>query len=214
MAIKVVRTKVSGSEISSEIDLDLPNSLSATRKNRIKDEVGEFLVDTILGRVGAAKSPFEGQSWPGLSKEYKKIKKKEGRGTKANLEFSGDMLDEFEFTRTSKGVKLQIKGKNAPKADGHNNFSGDSSLPTRRFLPKEGDKFIGNVNRDVNSIIAEETSKSKKIKKSDIAEITSKSALNEFLRDEFPDVELQAIKAAILLDEDLREQFEDLLEFF
>ena len=106
MTIRVTKTKVNNSEISSEIDLDLPSNLSRTAGNKVKDNAGELIIDTILQRVGAAKSPLQGGSWPVLSDEYKALKKRDGRGTKANLEFSGDMLDALEFKRTNKGIGL------------------------------------------------------------------------------------------------------------
>jgi len=214
MAVKVTKTTVKDSEISSEIDLQLPSNLTTRQQNKIKDEAGELIVDIILGKVGQAKSPIRGGSWPVLSTEYKKIKKADGRGTKANLEFSGDMLDGLEFKRTKQGIKLQITGNDAPKADGHNNFSGKSKIPTRRFLPQEGDKFVGNVDSDVRSIIADQIAKSVKVRKSDLRGIETKRQLNTLLRDEFPGVSVKDAKAAILFDEDLRDIFSLLIGLF
>ena len=59
-------------------------------------------------------------------------------------ELTGDMPDALEVVR-KRGTKLslQIEGDEAPKADGHNNHSGDSPLPERRFIPKEGGDVAG-----------------------------------------------------------------------
>lgn len=214
MAIKITKTTVKDSEISSEINLNMPAGLTKRQQNTIKDEAGELLIDTILGKVGQAKSPFRGESWPGLSEEYKKIKKADGRGTKANLELSGDMLDALEFKRTKDGIKLQVTGTEAPKADGHNNFSGKSNLPTRKFLPQEGDKFVGSIDGNIRSIISDQVTKSMKIKKSDLRGITTKRQLNKFLREEFPTVSVADVKDSILIDDDLRDLFLSVIGLF
>lgn len=218
MGFEVKSTNVSGSEISSEITIDFPDGLTVSQKNKIRDEAGELLVDHILGRVGTSKSPFKGGAWPALTELYKKFKQKEGRGGKANLEFTGDMLDALKFKRTPAGVRLEIKGKEAPKADGHNNFSGQSKIKnTRQFLPKEGDKFSGSVKRDVDSVIADQVAKSSsvsKITKSDVSGISTKRELNSFIRDQFAGVELAQAKDAILFDDDLRTIFGGVLGLF
>ena len=74
MTIEITKTKVSSSEISSDIDLDLPSGLSKNVGNKVKDEAGELIIDTILLRVGKAKSPIQGESWPSLDPKYKKLK--------------------------------------------------------------------------------------------------------------------------------------------
>ena len=162
----------------------------------------------------AAKSPFRGQAWPGLTEAYKKLKKAEGRGTKANLEFSGDMLDALEFKRTSSGIKLQITGSTAPQADGHNNFSGKSSIPTRKFLPEKGDQFAGSVRSDIDKIIAEHTVTTARIDRQRLRGITTKRELNAELREQFPDLSVRDAKSAILIDDDLRDIFSALLVLF
>ena len=91
-----------------------------------------------------------------MSPAYKKIKDKESGVTVANLELTGDMLDALEVVR-KRGTKLslQIEGDEAPKADGHNNHSGDSPLPERRFIPKDGETLRDTIWRDVKRILQE-----------------------------------------------------------
>jgi len=182
----------------------------------VKDEVGDLLIDFILDQVGSEKSPIKGESFPKLDPKYREIKKKAGRGTKANLEFSGDMLDALEKKRTADGVKLQIKGTQAPKADGHNNFSGKSRITTRQFLPKEGDKFKPSAKKEIDRIIQEAVVAGQKIKKSAIRNITSKTELNMFLTTMFPDLSSKEAQRAIILNEELRELFGEfnLIELF
>ncbi len=214
MAIDVTGVTVNDSEISSDIRIDFPPGLTAAQKNKIKQEAGEIVIDHILSTVSKAKSPIKGAAWEALSADYKKLKKSAGRGTKANMEFSGDMLDELKNKNTKEGFRIQIKGREAPKADGHNNFSGKSILKTRKFLPGEGDEFNGKVDRDIDSIIADEVAKSKKLNKRNFPPINSRRELNEFIREEFPGVSVQQAKDAILLNDELREEFSDLLDFF
>ena len=214
MPIQTKKTIVNSSEISSEINLNLPATMSAADKRRAKDEVGEFLIDSILQNVGTAKSPVKGEVFPVLSKDYKKEKAGEGRGTKANLELSGDMLDSLVFKHTEKGVKVGIIGGEAAKADGHNNFSGKSQIPQRRFLPEEGQSFKSGIESEVNSIIREHTAISTKVKRSDLSGISSRSQLNDFLRSTFTELSIRQAKNAILINEGLREIFDSVLRFF
>jgi len=214
MSLNVKKSNVSESEISSEIKLGLPDGLPKKELNKIKDEAGELLVDAILSSVGKATSPIQGESWPALTKEYKSFKQKQGAGSKANMELTGDMLDSLGFSRTKDGVKIGITGFQAPKADGHNNFSGKSELPRRRFLPVKGDKFKGSVEKDIKGIIADAVAKNARIKKRELNKIGSKRELNSFIKESFKGVTIAEAKDAILLDDDLREQFTDILDLF
>lgn len=121
------------------------------------DRVAELVQTSVLEYVGDAKSPVKGGPWKrSLSPAYKKIKDKESGVTVANLELTGDMLDALEVVR-KRGTKLslQIEGDEAPKADGHNNHSGDSQLPERRFIPKDGETLRDTIWRDVKRILQE-----------------------------------------------------------
>lgn len=214
MALRVVSTKVSDSEISSTVAIDFPPGLTLDQKNRIKDEAGQLIIDHILTNVGKARSPIKGAGWRALSGDYRKYKRDEGRGTKANLEFSGDMLDALEYVRVPEGVRIQIRGDQAGKADGHNNFSGESELPTRQFLPKEGDEFTGSVAQEIDGIIADEMTTRFRISKRDLSDIASKQDLNRFLISRFPDTSLSEVKNSILISDFLRRVFSNVLEYF
>jgi len=214
---EVTKTKATKSELSSEIDLELPDTLTVRQKNRVKDEVGELLVDFILEQVSDLKSPIEGQGkFEKLSPKYKKLKQKDGRGGSPNLEFSGSMLDALETKRTSDGVKIQIKGSDAGKADGHNNFSGKSKLPSRQFLPKEGENFKRSARKEVDRIVNEAIVAATKVKKSGLRDIQSRRALTAYLNETFPALSTREAETAILVNPELRELFDefDLLELF
>lgn len=113
-----------------------------TNKSDVKralNEIADYVRTEVLQYVGDGSSPVSGGAWKKtLSPEYKKIKEKISSAGFANLELTGDMLDALECVVTKDGeLSLQIVGSEAPKADGHNNFSGKSELPAREFIPNE-----------------------------------------------------------------------------
>jgi len=212
--MRITKTIVNTSEISSFIDLQIPDSVPLEVRDSVKRECGDVIIDGILLAVGKARSPLIDQDWPPLSSEYREEKSEDGRGTKANLELSGDMLDALNFTLTDNGIKLGIVGPEAPKADGHNNFSGKSTLPRRKFLPEEGDSFIPQIENDVRSIISEATVASQLVSKSRINQVTTKDQLNFLLRELYPAISVREAKQAILLDDKLRSLFFPILWLF
>ena len=121
------------------------------------DEIGQYLVEAILSDVGEAKSPVTGRAFPKLSAAYKKIKAHESSADIANLELTGEMLDSLTYKVVGSRVQIGIWGDQAPKADGHNNFSGDSKLPRRAFIPDKdrGESFRPDIRDEVQTIIDE-----------------------------------------------------------
>jgi hypothetical protein len=108
------------------------------------ERMGKIVIDAVVEHVGDGTSPVRGGSWKrSLSKEYKKRKVAQGGNSYADMILDGDMLLATDCVPTSGGnLKLRTKGsKQAAKADGHNNFSGDSNLPARDFIPKPGGTF-------------------------------------------------------------------------
>lgn len=114
-------------------------------KREILEEVRDFVLESVLDTVGDARSPVargSGGAYPwkrSLSKGYKEFKKGKGRLI-ANMELSGDMLDAVRAPIRGSTITLKVGGKEGDKADGHNDHSGDSDLPLRRFVPSEKDK--------------------------------------------------------------------------
>jgi hypothetical protein len=124
-------------------------------RDTVKKEVGNYIVEAILSDVSKATSPVQGAGWQKtLNKRYAKEKSKYSNKLIANMELHGDMLDALEFKETANGIEVGIWDKSeVPKADGHNNFSGDSKLPERRFIPYKGQKFKSDILQEVASII-------------------------------------------------------------
>lgn len=167
-------------------------------KTRVKNDVGEFLIESILSSVGRSESPVKGESFPALSKEYKKKKVEEGLPGKANMELEGDMLDALTFKETRDGIELGFFGDEAWKADGHLKFSGkENNTPKRRFLPDEGQEFVPSIAREVGKIIADAVADEIEFKKSDFDSVASKADLYDALSDYFPDLSRAEVKTLI-----------------
>jgi hypothetical protein len=124
-----------------ETGLDQPSS----KKDRAQAlaDIAEYVRDEILQYVGEGKSPVSGGAWKrGLSPEYKKVKEELSGVSFANMELHGDMLDALEARVVGNKIRVGwFGGPEAAKADGHNNFSGESTLPTRQSIPKPDESF-------------------------------------------------------------------------
>lgn len=186
--MQVKKTNVSSRRLSSEIDLFEGRNLPSSVKDDIKDEVGDYLKEQILSSIGDLKSPIAGQGWPKLSKEYAKDKQARGFVPAPNLEVSGELLNSLDVKPTTKGIEIGVFGSAAERADGHNNFSGKSKIPTRRFLPEVGQKFKGDIQKEIDKIIndkiAQETAE---ITRSKFGVVKTREEFWLKLREEFPE---------------------------
>lgn len=216
--MKVTDTRASGSRTTSLIDLEL-DGLPDDVQSAVKNRVGEFLVEQVLRTVGDSQSPVAGESWPALSTEYKKRKSAEGGTPSPNMELHGDMLASLDFEPTDAGIELGIFGSEAPKADGHNNFSGDSHLAElgkqRRFLPDAGQLFRSSIQKEVEAIVSDAIGEAVKIKPADLAAVNSKAELYEVLEEFFSSLSRAEIRNVVLRSADLLDllEEEDVLDF-
>lgn len=148
-------------KVSFEFDpfdeLGITPPKSRADRQEALERVAELVKTEVLEFVGDGKSPVQGGPWKrGLSPEYKKLKSKESSATFANMELTGEMLDALNaVVKRGNKISLEITGSQAPKADGHNNHSGDSSLPERRFIPKDDETFKKSIWSDVKRILQE-----------------------------------------------------------
>lgn len=112
--------------------------LTKAQKKSILDDIADLVLTSVLDSVGSSKSPVSGHgSFKSLNKDY--AEREHGGDTKCKLELSGSMLDGLKVKNLGDELVLTVSEKQQPKADGHNNFSGESKLPLRRFIPKEDD---------------------------------------------------------------------------
>ncbi|TXH08438.1 MAG: hypothetical protein E6R04_10685 [Spirochaetes bacterium] len=135
------------------VDFEIPK---AKRKEALA-EVATYLKEEVLSYVGSAKSPVDGENFEPLSKAWKKIKKEKSSSTKANLEYTGDMLDHFDVKVKSGEVALGVYGPKfaVDKARGHNQHAGDEHefLPIRRFIPEDGEGLTPKIQKKVAEIL-------------------------------------------------------------
>ena len=141
-------------EFNPEDELGI--SLPKGNKSEALSQIGDYILESVLKYVGDEKSPVGGHgNFPRLNKEYSKHKVSEGGSPVPNLELTGKMLSAMKVIKTSDSIILRISGKQGDKADGHNNHSGDSKLPLRRFIPDDGETFktdiLGGVRRIIES---------------------------------------------------------------
>lgn len=145
---------ISLKKISKLIDLDMTD-IPREQRTAVKKEVGDFIVEEILEAVSQGKSPVGGLGkFKELKKEYADAEK--GGNRTPNLELLGDMLDSLTFEDAGNGIEVGIfDSDEVPKADGHNNFSGKSTLPLRRFIPRGSEKFDRDIESGINDILEE-----------------------------------------------------------
>lgn len=129
--------------------------VTGDKRSAILDDLKDFIKTKILENVGEGRSPVTGDKWEGLSKEYKKRKQQEVGNSKANLELFGDMLDSLEVIEFGDGLRVTVAEDQMDKADGHNNFSGKSKLPPRKFIPNAaaGEEFADDLKREIIDIV-------------------------------------------------------------
>lgn len=130
---------------------DVPKS----DRPQVLSDIADYLLEAALDDIGEGRSPVYGSKWPALSKVYKKHKLEEGSKPIANLELSGDLLDALEAKVTGKSAITYgiTDSSQTAKADGHNNLSGDSKLPLRRFVPGPGETFRSGIMNQIQQII-------------------------------------------------------------
>lgn len=128
-------------------------------RERVKKEIGNYIIEKTLDDVGDQKSPVTGRTFKALSKKYKDFKKSKASPV-PNLELTGKMLDSFKFKKTPSGIEIGIfSNKEAQKADNHNKFSSKSlrtKVPPRKFIPKNGrDTYSKDITNGIARILKE-----------------------------------------------------------
>jgi hypothetical protein len=130
-------------EQRSTIDLtDYFDAVPDKSKEAAAERVGLFLINDIESKLNNGESPVAGYgSFQELSTKYADTQK---NGDKiANLWLKGTMQNSLDWELNGNELIIGVSPDQGPKADGHNNFSGDSKLPTRRFLAEttQGEVF-------------------------------------------------------------------------
>jgi hypothetical protein len=205
--MKVIKTEVSKSKISSTIDpfegLDV-SALTPAEKESLLEEIGQTLVDSVLQSLASSKTPISGGGYKSfLSPAYAAFKREYGAGSSANLDLTGSMLDSLSFKAKGDVIEIGVFGSEAPKADGHNNFSGDSKLPQRQFLPKEGQRFKRDIDGVVKSIIKDSIYTREKITRAELSSVMTKKDFWGFLESKYPGLTRKDIRFMVTTDPDM-----------
>jgi len=204
-------TKVSKNEIYSTIDLSTElKGVSKADQDQLKEEIGELLVEQILESLADVQSPVQGGKYKAtLSKGYAKKKQEETGSTDANLDLSGDMISSLDYRVKGNTIQVGVFGEDAGKADGHNNFSGKSKLPTRQFLPQEGQQFRSDIMKLMAETVENYKAESTELDTERLNEIESKSELFDYLKSELGIDSTAAMKRAVLGSKNLIELLDD-----
>ena len=210
--MKTIKAEATPSKTASTLEFsDELEGLSRAQRREVLDQIGELLVEQILDFVGGAKSPVSGNAFPKLSLEYAKRKREEAGNTLANLDVTGDMLEALDYRIQGDKIEIGVFGDQAPKADGHCNISGDSSLPRRRFIPTEGETFDRAIRDLVKQTVNTYRIDNLDLSKKDLEDVETKKDLYELLKEragplpkaKLRDLILVSDKANLLEDADL-----------
>lgn len=150
---------ISKSEVSYFVDVELPEGLTASERDALLEEIGDYTVTSMLDYIGEGKSPVTGRNFQKLSTKY--ADKEKGGSRISNLELNGDMLDALDFEVTKGKLKVGIFDEDqAVKAYGHQTgFEGhpwlDGKAPARQIVPDKGESFVGRIKSGIDDIIEE-----------------------------------------------------------
>lgn len=130
------------------------------------------------------------------------------------MQETGALLDALTFEETDDGIEIGWFGDQAPKADGHNNFSGKSDLPRRQSLPDVGEDFISAIQSGIEKIVSDSLADGMEFDSEDFDGIDTRTELYDVLDEYFPDMSRTEIKAIITRTPDFARFLddEDLLE--
>lgn len=151
-------------EVVKRIDLDL-SSIPKEKQEKVLNEVGGFVTNEILRHTARGVSPVEGEGqFQKLDKKY--AKREKGGNTNPNLRLEGDLMDALDYRIVPSGIEVGVFSDSgeADKADGHNNFSGRSRLPKRRFIPDPSQNFVDKITKGINSIIEKNKSQEPEVR--------------------------------------------------
>jgi hypothetical protein len=146
----VVASTLKLDETSFTFELPDLDDIPEDRREELIEEVGQYLVESILDYVGDSKSPVAGGEFKKkLSEAYARFSGKED----ANLDLNGSMLDSLEYVPDYEAGTVTIgifNPSETPKSFNHN--TGDT-LPKRQFIPGKGEELQAEIVRGIGRII-------------------------------------------------------------
>ncbi len=140
-------------KITFKLNLDLAD-IPREDRAQARQDVADFLKEQILTDISKGISSVSGKKWDALDPDYKKFKSAHHSRPVANLELTGALLDSLEVEQKKDSIEIGwFDPEQVPKADGHNNFSGDSRLPLRQSIPQEDQKFRPAIREQIAEIL-------------------------------------------------------------
>lgn len=132
------------------------DGIPTERRQEAKEEVAQLFIDATLESVSRGESPVAGEgSFERLSSEY--ADREKGGNRTANMELSGDMLDELSEEISpieDNWIEIGIRsGLAAEKAESHNHHSGAGRNPRRRFIPGPSQVYSSDIMRESERIL-------------------------------------------------------------
>lgn len=199
--MKTIKAEASASRTGSVLDLSEELAgLTKAQKKELLDQVGELLVDQTLQSLADQRSPLSGYGkFKKLSDHYAEFKKEVTGSTDANLDLHGDMIRDLDFRILNENqIQIAVYGDSAAKADGHNNISGDSSLPLRRFLPDEGESYNNTIKALVKELVTSYRADNLDASSKELKEVTSSAELYAILKKSFPSSTKSQIRESVM----------------
>lgn len=139
----------------AELDLDIPKR----RQKEALREAADFLRTAMLDHIADAKSPVKGGTWKrGLSKEYAEIKEGESSSVFANLELTGQLLDNLTVEVKGESLVIDVDSADYGKAEGHiTGQYGDGKMKggvkPRQFMPQRSEQFRPSILADLKKLL-------------------------------------------------------------
>lgn len=199
-------------------EINLTRILSNVPENSKEDAalaIGQELIDSIKDHLKDGESPVEGYKFKELSEKY--ADKKKGGDRTPNLKLEGDLLESLSAEYEGDTLVIGVSSSQEGKADGHNNFSGDSNLPTRRFLADSGevfkdqDKIIQNIIPLYEVDVSEALEEVVRAMIEERARVETKISLEDLKEFKAPQVVTARKKGSVTLGGLTKKYLEDLL---
>lgn len=143
---------ISKEETSFTFEIPNIDQVPDSLRSDLVNEVGDYLVQSILDYVGEAKSPVAGGKYKATLSESYANSQKMG-DTMANLDLNGDMLNALTFKTNAENGTVTVgifEDTQAIKSYNHN--TGDT-LPQRQFIPGEDQLLKAEIIRGVRRIL-------------------------------------------------------------
>lgn len=116
-------------------DFNPLRGLRGAKRTRAAAEIKQYVEEQVTAFMNAGNSPVSGQGkYKQLSKVY--ALKKKGGSRHPDLHLTGKLQASVTIEDSPRGaLRLTVSPLEQKKADGHNNFTGKSTLPRRAFIP-------------------------------------------------------------------------------